>query len=83
MAQTQQYRLAFSLLMPLVGIVAGALNWNSAATFILNTVALMPLGLWINRLVDALSVDGKRIINEILKSSLGNSVELMVSSECE
>lgn len=80
MAQTQHYRLGFSLLMPLTGMATGALGWNVAATFIFNTVALIPLGSWINRSVDALSVDGKRVVNELLKSTLGNSVELMVSN---
>ena len=80
MAQLHQYRLGFSLLMPVVGMATGALQWNSAATFILNTVALIPLGSWINRSVDSLSVDGTRVVNELLKSTLGNSVELMVSS---
>ncbi|KAJ5328665.1 hypothetical protein N7452_009055 [Penicillium brevicompactum] len=78
MAQLHQYRLGFSLLMPVVGMATGALQWNSAATFILNTVALIPLGSWINRSVDSLSVDGTRVVNELLKSTLGNSVELMV-----
>lgn len=80
MAQLHQYKLGFSLLMPMVGIATGALGWNSAATFMFNTVALIPLGSWINRSVDSLSVDGTRVVNELLKSTLGNSVELMVRS---
>ena len=79
MAQIQHYR-GFLVLLPLVGIAAGALELNSAATFISNTIALIPLGSWINRSVDALSVNGRQTVNEILKSTLGNSVELMVIS---
>ncbi|CAG8400294.1 unnamed protein product [Penicillium salamii] len=78
MSQLQQCRLGASLLIPLIGMVTGALGWNSAATFIFNTVALVPLGSWINRSVDSLSVDGIKVVNELLKSTLGNSVELMV-----
>jgi hypothetical protein len=74
----QNYR-GFSVLVPLVGIASGALKLNSAAIFIFNTIALIPLGSWINRSVDALSVDGMRAVNELLKSTLGNSVELMVT----
>ncbi|KAJ5874110.1 uncharacterized protein N7529_002540 [Penicillium soppii] len=73
----QNYR-GFSVLVPLVGIASGALKLNSAAIFIFNTIALIPLGSWINRSVDALSVDGMRAVNELLKSTLGNSVELMI-----
>ncbi|KAJ9489963.1 hypothetical protein VN97_g3300 [Penicillium thymicola] len=58
----------------------GALKWNSAVIFALNTVALIPLGIWISRSVDALTVGGSRAIIEVLKSTLGNSVELMVIS---
>ncbi|CAG8138553.1 unnamed protein product [Penicillium olsonii] len=78
MAQFEQYRLGLSLLIPLIGIATGALGGNSAATFLFNTVALIPLGSWINRSVDSLSVDGIRVVNELLKSTLGNSVELMI-----
>lgn len=81
MSQLQQCRLGASLLIPLIGMVTGALGWNSAATFMFNTAALVPLGSWINRSVDSLSVDGIKVVNELLKSTLGNSVELMVSSE--
>ncbi|OQE44421.1 hypothetical protein PENCOP_c002G00811 [Penicillium coprophilum] len=78
MAQVQQHLGLLSLLIPLIGITAGALKWNSAVIFVLNTLALIPLGSWINRSVDALTVGGSRAVNEILKSTLGNSVELMI-----
>ncbi|CAG8922485.1 unnamed protein product [Penicillium salamii] len=78
MSQLQQCRLGASLLIPLIGMVTGVLGWNSAATFMFNTAALVPLGSWINRSVDSLSVDGIKVVNELLKSTLGNSVELMV-----
>jgi Ca2+:H+ antiporter len=79
MAQFQHYR-GVAVLLPLIGIAAGALELNSAVIFIFNLIALIPLGSWINRSVDALSVNGRRTVNEILKSTLGNSVELMVIS---
>ncbi|KAJ5497166.1 hypothetical protein N7463_009153 [Penicillium fimorum] len=78
MAQVQHHLGFLSLLIPLIGITAGALKWNSAVIFVLNTVALVPLGSWINRSVDALTVGGSRAVNEVLKSTLGNSVELMI-----
>ncbi|KAJ5952615.1 uncharacterized protein N7479_011028 [Penicillium vulpinum] len=78
MTQVQQHLGLLSLLIPLIGITTGALKLNSTAIFTINTVALIPLGSWINRSVDALSVGGSRAVNEVLKSTLGNSVELMI-----
>ncbi|KAJ6051702.1 uncharacterized protein N7446_006336 [Penicillium canescens] len=51
---------------------------NSATIFTLNILALIPLGPWISRSVDALSVGGRRATSELLKSTLGTSVELMI-----
>ncbi|KAJ5770416.1 uncharacterized protein N7511_002467 [Penicillium nucicola] len=67
-----------SVLLPLMGMAAGAMRVNSAVVFTLNILALIPLGPWISRSVDALSVGGRRFTSELLKSTLGNSVELMV-----
>jgi Ca2+:H+ antiporter len=67
-----------AVLLPFLGITAGAMRLNSATVFTLNILALIPLGPWISRSVDALSVGGRRATNELLKSTLGNSVELMV-----
>ena len=80
MARLQHHLGILSLSMPLIGITAGALEWNSAAIFALNIVGVIPLGLWINRSVDALAVGRSRVVNEVLKSTLGNSVELLVIS---
>lgn len=81
MAHIQHHLGVLSLLIPLIGIIGGALKWNSAVIFALNIVALIPLGSWINRSVDALTVGGSRAVIEVLKSTLGNSVELMVISK--
>ncbi|KAJ5431176.1 hypothetical protein N7445_008908 [Penicillium cf. griseofulvum] len=78
MVRVQQYLGLLSLLIPLIGITAGALKWNSAVIFALNVLALIPLGSWTNRSVDASTVGGSRAVNEVLKSTLGNSVELMI-----
>ncbi|KAJ5178252.1 uncharacterized protein N7500_000951 [Penicillium coprophilum] len=78
MAHVQKHLGLLSLLIPLISITAGALKWNSTVIFALNTLALIPLGSWINRSVDALTVGGRRAVNEVLKSTLGNSVELMI-----
>ncbi|CAI7592619.1 unnamed protein product [Penicillium glandicola] len=77
-AQLQYHLGLLSLLIPLISLTAGALKWNSAIIFALNIVALIPLGSWINRSVDALTVGRSRAVNEFLKSTLGNSVELMI-----
>ncbi|KGO75514.1 Sodium/calcium exchanger membrane region [Penicillium italicum] len=78
MAQIQHHLGLLSLLIPLIGIIGGALEWNSAAIFVLNMVALIPLVSWINRSIDALAIGGSRAFIEVLKSTLGNSVELMI-----
>ncbi|KAJ6139223.1 hypothetical protein N7471_005709 [Penicillium samsonianum] len=78
MARVHHHLGVLSFLISLIGITAGALKWNSAAIFALNIVAVIPLGSWINRSVDALTVGGSRVVNEVLKSTLGNSVELMI-----
>jgi hypothetical protein len=79
MARYQHLEL-FLGVIPLLGIISGALKWNSAIVFILNILSLAPLGSWIDLSVNALTVGGGRAVNEILKSTLGNSVELMVMS---
>ncbi|KAF3018701.1 hypothetical protein E8E15_006177 [Penicillium rubens] len=56
MARLQHHLGVLSLSMPLIGMTAGALGWNSAAIFALNIVGVIPLGLWINRSVDALAI---------------------------
>lgn len=81
MARVHHHLGVLSFLISLIGITAGALKWNSAAIFALNIIAVIPLGSWINRSVDALTVGGSRVVNEVLKSTLGNSVELMVISD--
>ncbi|KAJ5782641.1 hypothetical protein N7457_004415 [Penicillium paradoxum] len=70
----------FLVLIPVLGIIAGVLKWNSAVIFTLNILALVPLSSWINRSVEALGVGASRPVNELLKSTLGNSVELMVGT---
>ncbi|KAJ5561069.1 hypothetical protein N7535_009266 [Penicillium sp. DV-2018c] len=67
-------------LMPLLGFISGALKWNSAVVFLLNILSLAPLGSWINRSIDTLAISGGRTVNEILKSTMGNSVELMIGA---
>jgi Ca2+:H+ antiporter len=81
MAELRRNALKFSsVMLPLIGIAAGAMRLNGATVFTLNILALIPLGPWVSRSVDALSVGGLRAVNELLKSTLGNSVELMVAA---
>ncbi|KAJ5120271.1 uncharacterized protein N7515_009659 [Penicillium bovifimosum] len=75
-----QHLEVFLALIPLLGFISGALRWNSAIVFVLNILSLAPLGSWINRSIDTLTISGWRTVNEILKSTLGNTVELMIGA---
>lgn len=67
------------LLLPFMGFVAGALPSPAILIFTANTLALGVLLGWIIRSIDALSISEGRFLNELLKATLGNAVELMVS----
>ncbi|CAI7663529.1 unnamed protein product [Penicillium manginii] len=65
-------------LLPLAGIVVGILNLPQIIVFTINLLALSVLVDWINRSVNAISVNTGRLTNELLKGTLGNAVELMI-----
>lgn len=65
-------------LLPLAGMMAGALNFPGIIVFALNLLAMSVLHDWINRSISAISVNAGRLTTELLKGTLGNSVELMV-----
>jgi Ca2+/H+ antiporter len=67
-------------LLPLAGIVVGILNLPQIIVFTVNLLALSVLVDWINRSVNAISVNTGRLTNELLKGTLGNAVELMVKT---
>lgn len=67
------------LLLPVLGFMAGALPSPAILTFTANSLALGVLLGWITRSIDSLSVTEGRFLNELLKATLGNAVELMVS----
>lgn len=67
------------LLLPFMGFVAGALPSPAILTFTVNALALGVLLGWIIRSIDVLSISEGRFLNELLKSTLGNGVEFMVS----
>lgn len=67
-------------LLPLAGIVVGILNLPQIIVFTINLLALSVLVDWINRSVNAISVNTGRLTNELLKGTLGNAVELMVKT---
>lgn len=67
-------------LLPLAGIVAGILQLPHIIVFAINIFALAVLLDWINRSINAISVNTGRFTNELLKGTLGNAVELMVNT---
>ncbi|KAJ5102011.1 hypothetical protein NUU61_004233 [Penicillium alfredii] len=74
----RNHEILFSVSIPLIGTATGILQWPDAVVFVLNLAALVPLLAWITRSVDALSVSVGRSVNELLKATLGNAVELMI-----
>jgi Ca2+:H+ antiporter len=68
----------FLLCVP-VGILAGALNWNPLAVFILNLLALMPLGELLYVVIGDISYHVGPLVDVLLNIAFGNGVELIVS----
>ena len=69
----------FLTLLPLVGIVANGLQLPALVVFAINLGAMSVLSECINRCINAISINTKRLTTELLKGTFGNSVELMVS----
>lgn len=68
----------FLTLLPFVGIVANGLQLPALVVFAINLGAMSVLSEWINRCINAISINTKRLTTELLKGTFGNSVELMI-----
>jgi Ca2+:H+ antiporter len=68
-------------LLPFValGIVAGALSWNSAAVFVLNFLAIFPLASLLSYSTEELSASVGQTFGGLINATFGNAVELIVS----
>ncbi|KIW02384.1 calcium/proton exchanger, variant [Verruconis gallopava] len=62
-----------------LGIVAGALNWNPTAVFVLNFLAIVPLASLLSFATEELAVKLGETIGGLMNATFGNAVELIVS----
>jgi Ca2+:H+ antiporter len=63
-----------------MGIIAGALEWNSTAVFFLNFLAIIPLGPLLAFATEQLVSSLGQTIGALLEAILGNAVEWIVST---
>ncbi|KAL7269976.1 Vacuolar calcium ion transporter [Rhizina undulata] len=66
------------VLVPL-GIVAGALEWNPAAVFVMNFLAIIPLAALLSLATEQLALKVGDTLGGLLNATFGNAVELIVS----
>lgn len=64
-----------------LGVAAGILGWSTAVVFALNLVAIVPLTAWITYAIGELAPVVGRIGDELLKATIGNPVEVLVSDK--
>lgn len=63
-----------------LGIVAGALKWDSSAIFALNFIAIIPLASLLSFATEELAATMGQALGGLMNATFGNAVELIVSS---
>lgn len=61
-----------------IGIVAGAMGWNSTAVFTLNFFAIIPLAAIISFATEKISMKLGESMGGLLNATFGNAAELIV-----
>lgn len=74
----RDYVNAFLLFVPL-GIIAGALGWDSTAIFALNFLAIIPLASLLSFATEELAATMGQALGGLMNATFGNAVELIVS----
>lgn len=62
-----------------LGIIAGMLNWNATAVFVLNFLAIIPLAALLGFATEELSAKLGQTVGGLMNATFGNAVELIVS----
>ncbi|KAJ5746577.1 Vacuolar calcium ion transporter [Penicillium odoratum] len=62
-----------------LGIIAGALKWDSTAIFVLNFFAIIPLASLLSFATEELSATMGQALGGLMNATFGNAVELIVS----
>jgi hypothetical protein len=70
------------LLMVPIGIMAGIFHWSWVVVFSLNLLAIVVLTSWITFSIAELSTSVGRFLDEAIKATLGNAIEMLVSPSC-
>lgn len=64
-----------------LGIIAGALNWDSTAVFVLNFLAIIPLASMLSFATEELAATMGQALGGLMNATFGNAVELIVWTE--
>ncbi|KAL2821337.1 Sodium/calcium exchanger protein-domain-containing protein [Aspergillus cavernicola] len=62
-----------------LGIIAGALKWDSTAVFVLNFLAIVPLASLLSFATEELAATLGQALGGLMNATFGNAVELIVS----
>lgn len=63
-----------------LGIIAGALHWDSTAVFVLNFFAIIPLASMLSFATEELAGTMGQALGGLMNATFGNAVELIVRS---
>lgn len=82
LAWTTLVRDYINLLLVFVplGIVAGALGWDTIAIFVLNFIAIIPLASLLSFATEELAATMGEALGGLMNATFGNAVELIVGS---
>lgn len=64
-----------------LGIIAGALKWDSTAVFVLNFFAIIPLASMLSFATEELAAVMGQALGGLMNATFGNAVELIVWTE--
>lgn len=64
-----------------LGIIAGALHWDSTAVFVLNFFAIIPLASMLSFATEELAATMGQALGGLMNATFGNAVELIVRIE--
>lgn len=71
----------FLLVFVPIGIVAGALKWDSTVVFSLNFLAIVPLASLLSFVTEELAATMGQALGGLMNATFGNAVELIVCPE--
>lgn len=65
-----------------LGIIAGAMGWDSTAVFVLNFFAIIPLASLLSFATEELAATMGQALGGLMNATFGNAVELIVRLTC-